>query len=303
MFDSNFKIRRLSEPTLCAIGAGALILGLSVPLLPQEPAASPLRTQTEVDSQSAGCVSCHGMTEAASMHSTGTVHIGCAYCHGGNPSVLRVDGNAAYLKAKLAAHPKAKMPEMFKSAANPVRSWTDWLKEGEEYIRFVNPGDLRVAEKTCGSAGCHVQEVRNVSTSMMAHGGMLWSAALYNNGAFPLKDANFGESYAADGSPRRINAYPAPTLDETLKKGILPFLEPLARWEVTQPGNILRVFERGGGERVEIGNPNPRSESGRPDDKLSDRGLGTLLRTDPVFIGLQKTRLLDPVLSLPGTND
>ena len=40
-----------------------------------------------------------------------------------------------------------------------------------------------------------------------------------------------------------------------------------------------------------------------PDEKLSDRGLGTLLRTDPVFLGLQKTRLLDPILSLPGTSD
>ena len=37
--------------------------------------------------------------------------------------------------------------------------------------------------------------------------------------------------------------------------------------------------------------------------KLSDRGLGTLNRTDPVFLGLQKTRLLDPMLSFLGTND
>ena len=42
---------------------------------------------------------------------------------------------------------------------------------------------------------------------------------------------------------------------------------------------------------------------GRPDDQLSDRGIGTELRTDPVFLGLQKTRLLDPILSMPGTND
>ena len=37
--------------------------------------------------------------------------------------------------------------------------------------------------------------------------------------------------------------------------------------------------------------------------KLSERGFGTELRTDPVFLGLQKTRLLDPLLSFPGTND
>jgi hypothetical protein len=37
--------------------------------------------------------------------------------------------------------------------------------------------------------------------------------------------------------------------------------------------------------------------------KLGERGFGTLLRTDPVFLGLQKTRLFDPLLSFPGTND
>ena len=36
---------------------------------------------------------------------------------------------------------------------------------------------------------------------------------------------------------------------------------------------------------------------------MSNRGLGTLNRTDPVFIGLQKTRLLDPTLNFLGTND
>ncbi|MEI9812123.1 MAG: hypothetical protein WDO18_05355 [Acidobacteriota bacterium] len=295
MSDSNSK-----KPALFAASAGLIFLALAWPLLPQPAAPAPARSPVEVDGQSVGCVSCHGMTEAASMHPTGTVHIGCAFCHGGDASVMRAEGDGPYARAKTKAHPKAKVPELFRTAANAVRPYAKWLEESEDYIRFVNPGDLRVAEKTCG---CHVQEVRNVSTSMMTHGGMLWGAALYNNGAFPLKDPHFGESYAADGSPRRIRSYPAPSADDTLKKGILAYLDPLARWEVSQPGNILRVFERGGGPRVEIGNPGAESEAGRPDDKLSDRGLGTNLRTDPVFIGLQKTRLLDPLLSQPGTND
>src|SRR3712207_8950406 len=45
------------------------------------------------------------------------------------------------------------------------------------------------------------------------------------------------------------------------------------------------------------------SRSGRPDVKLSIRGFGTDVRTDPVAIGLQKTRLLDPTLNMMGTND
>ena len=40
--------------------------------------------------------------------------------------------------------------------------------------------------------------------------------------------------------------------------------------------------------------PNVLVEGGRPDKGLSPRGLGTNNRTDPVFLGLQKTRLLDP---------
>ena len=138
---------------------------------------------------------------------------------------------------------------------------------------------------------------------MMSHGAMLWGAALYNNGAFPLKNPHFGESYSENGEPQRLISVPPPTPEETRTKGVLPELQPLERWEISQPGNVLRVFERGGTEKGEIGNPELSEDPGKPDVKLSDRGFGTKLRTDPVFLGLQKTRLLDPLLYLPGTND
>jgi hypothetical protein len=192
----------------------------------------------------------------------------------------------------------------FKNRANlPERAYTLWLKESAAYVKFVNPGDLRVAAETCGAAGCHAPEVRFVSTSMMTHVGLLWGAALYNNGGYPAKNARFGESYNRDGLPQSIKTFPKPAAEETRTKGVIPGLDPLYRWENSQPGNVLRVFERGGRKKAEIGNPNREEEPGKPDDKLSDRGFGTGLRTDPVFLGLQKTRLVDPVLSLPSTND
>ena len=113
----------------------------------------------------------------------------------------------------------------------------------------MNPGDLRVAPETCGSAGCHASETRAVSTSMMTHSGMLWGAALYNNGSYPAKNTRFGESYDRDGKPQSIKTSPPPTPEETRTKGILPELEPLYRWEISQPGNVLRVFERGGAQK------------------------------------------------------
>ncbi len=84
---------------------------------------------------------------------------------------------------------------------------------------------------------------------------------------------------------------------------MLPLLEPLFRWEVSPPGNVLRIFERGGRAPLQVGTPDPDEEPGRPAGRFSDRGFGTLNRTDPVFIGLQKTRLMDPTLNLFGTND
>jgi hypothetical protein len=241
------------------------------------------------------------------MHNTGTVRLGCTDCHGGNPEIRVADGaqknSAQYDQAKSQAHPQPRNSENARSSANPTRAYTQWLREDWEYIRFVNPGDLRVAEKTCGSSGCHAAEVSKVQTSMMTHGAMLWGAALYNNGAFPLKTPRFGESYAPDGTPQRLLTFPPPTAQEISRKGILPYLDPIQRWEISQPGNVLRVFERGGKKRPEVGNPSLEEDPGKPEIKLGERGFGTELRTDPVFLGLQKTRLLDPLLSFPGTND
>ena len=265
------------------------------------------QSQSEVERKNSGCLTCHVTTDEPSMHATGTVHLACVDCHGGDSTIQIPPGtssaSAEYGQAKNRAHPKSSNPDFARSSANPVRANTSWLRENYDYIRFINPGDLRVAPQTCGQSGCHAAEVRKVQTSMMTTGALLWGAALYNNGAYPMKNTRFGESYSADGIPQDVHTIPPPTPEETRTKGVLAELTPLERWEISQPGNVLRVFERGGEKKSEIGNPDREEESGRPDDKLSDRGFGTELRTDPVFLGLQKTRLLDPLLYLPGTND
>ena len=272
--------------TASATSPAELKFGATRPQSQRERVAQ--QSPEDAATQSAGCMTCHTKTDEPSMHPGGTVVLGCADCHGGNPSVAIARGVAAgsaeYTQAKRRAHPQPRT-NIFTSAANPVRPYTDWLKESQEYIRFVNPGDLRVVDQTCGT--CHAAEVRNVRTSMMTTGAMLWEAALYNNGGAPYKNARYGESYAPDGTPQSLRTFPPPTAEETKTKGWLPGLDPLPRWEVSQPGNVLRVFERGGSKRSEIGNPARVEEPGRPDNKLSDRGFGTLLRTDPVFLGLQ----------------
>jgi hypothetical protein len=220
------------------------------------------------------------------------VVLGCTDCHG---------GNATRGLTKEQAHILPKNKEFWKTSAKPPNS-NAWLNhESPEFIRFLNPGDLRVAEQSCGL--CHGEIIRNVDHSMMNHGAMLWGAALYNNGAYPEKNYRFGQAYAADGAPLKLINYTPVTAEDTQVHGILPFIEPLPRFNLSNPGNILRIFEKGGRKPLSLGLPTSEEPNGKPDRRLSERGLGTLNRTDPVFLGLQKTRLHDPLLGFFGSND
>ncbi|MGI9458276.1 MAG: hypothetical protein ACR2NU_17070, partial [Aeoliella sp.] len=239
--------------------------------------------------KSTGCITCHKTVR--DPHFSPTVHLGCVDCHGGDPNATTEN----------TAHVHPSHPEAWITSANPVRSYTLLNRERPEFIRFVNPGDLRVAHIACGQ--CHANETLQVRKSMMTHGCMLWGAALYNNGSVPFKWSRYGESYGMHGAPQRLQTVPRPTAEETARKGVLPYLDPLPRFQMTQPGNVLRIFERGGRFILDPANPETKEEPGRPRARLSNRGLGTLNRTDPVFIGLQKTRLLDPTLNFMGTND
>jgi len=247
------------------------------------------QTKAEASIKSAGCIACH--QGSVDPHEKGTVNLGCIDCHGGDAS--------ATTKERAHVHPR--FPQAWRSSANPVRSYTLLNHESPEFVRFVNPGDLRIAHLACGE--CHQNEVIQSKTSMMTHGCMLWGSALYNNGAVPHKHARYGESYSMNGVPQRMQTVPPPTEYEMRFKGVLPYLDPLPRFEISQPGNILRIFERGGRFRPELGIPEREEESGKPRTRLSTRGLGTENRTDPTFVGLQRTRLLDPTLNFLGTND
>ncbi len=252
---------------------------------------TPWQSAQQIHVKSQGCVTCH--QGAHDPHFSDVVRLGCTDCHGGDATTT--DKTRAHI------HPRNR--EVFVNSGNPVRSYTALNHEDPAFIRFMNPGDLRIAHLSCGTTGCHDQEHQQVRNSMMTHGCMLWGAALYNNGSVSQKWSRYGESYSMHGEPQRLLTIPAPTAEDTERRGILASLEPLPRFEVTEPGNLLRVFERGGRFSSEIGIPERFEESGRPRTRASQRGPGTGTRTDPVFLGLQKTRLLDPTLNFLGTSD
>ena len=317
--------RRMERRGAVVLGIG-LVIGLT--LLPgnrtgaAEPGAapSPLLRQTrgEAEQKSAGCVTCHVGIEP--MHETGTVKLGCVDCHGGDVGVTSggaAMGSPEYKAAMEKAHVQPRHPEKWASksdpervsSANPVRSYTLLNNESPEFIRFFNPGDLRVAAETCGVSGCHPAEVLKVQKSMMTTTALLWGGGAYNNGVVSVKNYILGESYSRDGVPQKVNTVPPPTPEDTAK-GVLPFLVPLPRWNVMQAPDPLRAFEDGGkidrSAVSEVGNPNlgPFVDlPGLADAKFGTRGLGSDLRISAAVLNIHKSRLNDPVMSFLGTND
>ena len=93
-----------------------------------------------------------------------------------------------------------------------------WLEESEEYIQFVNPGDLRgerrVTRPKCATSAGGDDDRR-------ACCGRRRSTT---TAVTPYKNARYGESYAPDGTPQTLPAFPAPTAEETQMKGWLPYL-------------------------------------------------------------------------------
>jgi hypothetical protein len=253
------------------------------------------------------CVECH--VGCNDPHPGGR-QASCTHCHGGDASQKEADQ----------AHPKPTFPARWPNSANPERPYMLTLAENKAWIQFVNPGDLRVANQTCGP--CHADEVLKVMKHLMTSAQHFWGTVTYANGIVSTKRSIFGESYGPDGTPqlvRHVIREPGqpdrePTAAELAAHGWSPVAVPLPHWEVTQPANIFRIFEQGsrlGGVGLGLnglaspvpGLPDKFEDPGRPNNRSSDRGLGTLNRVDLATLNVHKTRLNDPHLSFFGTND
>ncbi len=279
------------------------------------------QTKEEAQAKSAGCITCHTASDASTMHRTEAVVLGCTDCHGGNASIRLANpslafNDPAYIAVRDKAHVLPRYPHSWgwPSSANPKRSYAILNKESPEFIRFMNPSDYRVARDSCGA--CHMATIEAAERSLMASGAMLWGGAGYNNGIVPFKNYVVGEAYTRKGEPAKIVSPgdpPGTVTAEQKARGALPLLYPLPTWQTVMPGDIFRVFERGGRnvntQFAEVGLPNSLGaiqrleEPGRPDLKQSNRGPGTGLRVAIPVLNIHKTRLNDPFMWFLGTND
>jgi hypothetical protein len=280
------------------------------------PPAPERQTAQDALAKSLGCVSCHTATDHTTMHVNTGVILGCTDCHGGDAKVVKPQTAApkdeSYRAATDSAHVLPRFPKAwnFPSSATPERTYTLLNREAPEFVRFINPGDYRVARDACGA--CHLTIIQATERSMMSTSAMLWGGASYNNGILPFKRYIVGEAYTAKGEPAML-VNPVPPTPFMTERGILAKLFPLPAWETIPVADIFRVFERGGrvimSQFPEIGLPNNTGaiqkldEPGRPDIRQSNRGPGTGLRIAVPVINITKTRLNDPHMWFMGTNE
>jgi len=285
------------------------------------PVAPKSQTAAAAEIKSAGCLDCHTGTDQPTMHASPAVVLGCTDCHGGDPAVRRssviLSKTDTYDLLLKRAHVLPRYPQTWakQGSANPIRSYTLLNREAPEFIRFINPGDYRIARESCGS--CHLPVIEAAERSLMATNAMFWGGAAYNNGILPFKNYVLGEGYTREGEPAVLTSAPLDTLgltpEQARDRGVLTTLYPLPRWENLRPADVFRVFEDGGRNVLntfpETGIPNALGqlqrleEPGRPDVKQSSRGPGTGARIAVPVLNIHKTRLNDPLMWYLGTND
>lgn len=128
----------------------------------------------------AACIRCHGLQGQAAEGGIENAHpwayLGCVACHGG----VGVDpANPLRMMSKEESH--IPIPGEIAEAGSVTtptettyrnhylgRAGVEKLAGGLEWVRFMNPGDLRIVDQTCAKGGCHEGAGEKVRRSTMS---------------------------------------------------------------------------------------------------------------------------------------
>ena len=208
--------------------------------------------------------------------------LSCVDCHGGNGTATTKAGGAS----------GADVP---RRVARPRRTRTETYTllnhERHEWIRFVNPSDLRVAPDRLRTLSRRHRPHRAEGPDGQQRAGLQHRALQQRVGAVQGRDVR-RELHAARRAADHPHHSAADRRRNPRPRASCPVLLPLPRFEIGQPGNIFRIFERGGGPKSELGNPEPRRRA-RPAGRVRPAIAASARRpsVDPVILGAQKVRL------------
>jgi hypothetical protein len=151
------------------------------------------------------CVQCHapgGRGQAGIEDPHPWLFVKCTDCHGG-------DGTAVTQEAAHVPIPAAMANPQWPGRSN-IQYYYNYLTthglenfgpEGLAFLKFVNPGDLRIAEQTCGkNSGCHADKVAAFQGSVILTSPGLLDASLYRAGVKRSINTGAGDRAARDAT-------------------------------------------------------------------------------------------------------
>ena len=167
----------------------------------------------------AGCVGCHRpLSPTGERHGLETAHpwfaLSCTDCHGGDAAATT--RSSAHVGLPFGAEPEF------------IRDWPSDALDGlsPQYLQFVNPSDLRVADRGCGSqspanvgSGCHQSIVASVRKSVMSTYAGHYTLPRYLAGAqgresflaaIDIVDEDFDPATAPEGAVASFSALRGP---------------------------------------------------------------------------------------------
>ena len=155
--------RRFTGLLACGLLAGVLLHGSRAEQPP------PARPGPQGPAGSSGCLHCHYGIE--DMHPE--AELSCVDCHGGDAETTQ----------KTRAHVQRQGSARGDERVAPLEGDLAWR-------RFVNPMDMRIVDRTCGT--CHEQEVEFVRTSLHGTTAGHLSDGYYEMGLFKRRGSQYG---------------------------------------------------------------------------------------------------------------
>lgn len=128
-----------------------------------------------------GCLNCHGNIEDATANMQWNGFHRCVDCHGGD----------AHATTKEEAHVQPTLPVIMDQTVAP-------LDYDLAYQQFINPSNLRVADRTCGGCHAHRDEVDVIFKGLMATAAGHYAGGLYLNGVVNTKTPIYGTYAVTD---------------------------------------------------------------------------------------------------------
>ena len=206
-------------------------------------------------------------------------------------------------RAKKKAHPQPRVSELWKTAANPERAYTAWLARiaGIHPVRQSRRPPRRRPDVRTVPCGGSAQRAHQHDDARARCCGRRRSTT---TAATPYKNARYGESYAPDGTPQRLQAFPPPTRGRDADQGLAALpraAAALGSHAARQRAARVRTRRHAGRQRSAT-RRKTRNPAGRTSSSAI-AGFGTACAPIPCSSACRRRACSIPLLSFPGTND